>query len=233
LLQQTGSAFTEHGWKWDIGFQIAVISLFLLVTLLGANQEKTLRIYIYLYIIAGVGLAFLLYHLKRLAVTYTRGQPSHAAGFKALFSPIDAQFASYLSSRVTGVMIIVAIYTYVITSFAAIYYYIDHCNTENDLCAYVDFSPVNRKWIQERDYDWKNFSINPEATVNGGTYSKISVFLPYLYFSVVTTTTVGYGDVYPISVTAVWLVILHHLVSIVLLIGIAGQVAGFTMRQSP
>jgi len=43
-------------------------------------------------------------------------------------------------------------------------------------------------------------------------------FLPYLYFSVVTTTTVGYGDISPRTLTATWLVIIHHLIAIALLI---------------
>ena len=54
--------------------------------------------------------------------------------------------------------------------------------------------------------------------------------LPYLYFSVVTTTTVGYGDISAKSVTATWIVILHHVIAVALLIGMAGQVAGFVLK---
>jgi hypothetical protein len=54
--------------------------------------------------------------------------------------------------------------------------------------------------------------------------------LPYLYFSVVTSTTVGYGDIYPLSASAVWIVIVHHVFAIFLLIALLGQVSGFNAR---
>ncbi len=44
----------------------------------------------------------------------------------------------------------------------------------------------------------------------------------------VTSTTVGYGDISPLSVSAVWIVIVHHLASIILLIAVVTQLASFS-----
>jgi len=48
----------------------------------------------------------------------------------------------------------------------------------------------------------------------------------------VTSTTVGYGDISPLSVSAVWIVIVHHLASIILLIAVVTQLASFSGTQS-
>ncbi|MBV8737341.1 MAG: hypothetical protein JO007_08800 [Alphaproteobacteria bacterium] len=46
-----------------------------------------------------------------------------------------------------------------------------------------------------------------------------------------TSTTVGYGDIYPLTESARWMVIIHHITSIILLIVIVGQVASITIES--
>jgi hypothetical protein len=60
----------------------------------------------------------------------------------------------------------------------------------------------------------------------------VDKFLPYLYFSVVTSTTVGYGDVSPLSVSAAWIVIIHHLIAIVLFVVVVAQLGNFTISPA-
>ena len=47
----------------------------------------------------------------------------------------------------------------------------------------------------------------------------------------VTTTTVGYGDITPISNSAVWIVIFHHLTSIILLVGVVAQLTNLQATE--
>jgi hypothetical protein len=150
---------------------------------------------------------------------------------------LDKQFVDFLQARGAGLLVFLALYGFVITTFAFTYYYVDHCKETDFVCRrIVDLTPFNVEPTHNgKEPAGRNFNqISPNLGCdNSAPECPISFrrFLPYLYFSVVTTTTVGYGDISPRSVTAVLLVLMHHLIAIALLIGVAGQVAGVVARQ--
>jgi hypothetical protein len=150
---------------------------------------------------------------------------------------IDKQFVEFLETRGVGFVVFLALYGFVITVFAFVYYYVDHCESRDVVCSrIVDLRKFNADPSKDDPpTPYRNFSaIDPLLGCEEGKRDcpiSLRQFLPYLYFSVVTTTTVGYGDISPRTVTATWLVIIHHLIAITLLIGVAGQVAGMVAQQ--
>jgi hypothetical protein len=149
---------------------------------------------------------------------------------------IDKQFMDFMQTRGAGLVVFLALYGFVIVVFAFVYYYVDHCDTNDAVCIrIVDSRKLNADAIKDDPpTPFKNFvQVDPNLGCEEGKQCALTMrqFLPYLYFSVVTTTTVGYGDISPRTVTATWLVIIHHLIAIALLIGVAGQVAGMVAQQ--
>jgi hypothetical protein len=138
---------------------------------------------------------------------------------------IDREILKFLKARLAGFLMFALLYSLVIIGFSTTYYYIDNCETGTFACGLVVQDGFTG--IGDSTDGAKNF----RGIVPSKSGTTLRQFLPYLYFSVVTTTTVGYGDISPKSVTAAWLVIIHHLVAIGLLIGVAGQVAGLSIRQ--
>lgn len=143
---------------------------------------------------------------------------------------------SYLANRYNIIGVISILYVYVIITFAGLYYYIDHCS--GDFCNIISSQLLTPADPAHPRKDSGNFNFDPKNldgdTPGHGDQAALGFtarrFLPYLYFSVVTSTTVGYGDITPVTITAVGIVILHHLVTIVLLVGIVGQIAGMSSR---
>jgi hypothetical protein len=150
---------------------------------------------------------------------------------------IDKKFIDFLETRGAGLVVFLALYGFVIIVFAFVYYYVDHCDLRDVVCTQiVDLRKFNADASKDDPPSpYRNFSgIDPLLGCNEDNKDcliSLRQFLPYLYFSVVTTTTVGYGDLTPRTVTATWLVIIHHLIAIALLIGVAGQVAGMVAQQ--
>jgi Ion channel len=119
--------------------------------------------------------------------------------------------------------------------FSGIYYYVDNCDSANFPCSLVDYQTFLSKDKPDLSKDKPeclSFSsirpqvadgANPCISHRNATEFSFEKFLPYFYFSMVTTTTVGYGDITPISNSAVWIVIFHHLTSIILLVGVVAQ----------
>jgi hypothetical protein len=227
-------------WRYDVAIFSAMMLFSALFMLLpGMNSSNTYSVYLYSTLSLIVALLALNFALRRHA--------AHGALRSDVVDRwvsgriIDAQITDYLARRWLGLILIFTTYAFVIVSFSTIYYYIDHCSEEHFPCTFVD-SSLLRQDDDATARGWKNFNVNPAETwfdvdrstgrVYGGEVGRLKVFLPYLYFSVVTSTTVGYGDIFPVSITAVWLVIVHHFISIILLIGFAGQVAGFSVEES-
>jgi hypothetical protein len=156
----------------------------------------------------------------------------------------DTQFARYVATRAQIIFLVTMAYLYVVVSFAAIYYHVDNCDHANRLCSFV----VYKGFLSEqpdKELCWSFRRIPPVAYGNKTGADpglcedhkatqpfSVERFLPYLYFSMVTSTTVGYGDLAPLSVTAVWIVIIHHLVSIILLVAVVAQLANFSIPSS-
>lgn len=155
------------------------------------------------------------------------------------FAPkfLDQQLVEFIRGRGMGLFMFCVLYGLVIMFFGFAYYYVDNCESDTSpACKIIDTKLFNsdQKAEYTDDHKYRHFTtIDPRLGCNGATGCALSLrrFQQYLYFSVVTTTTVGYGDIAPRSVTAVWLVILHHLIAVALLLGLAGQVAGIVLQQ--
>lgn len=142
---------------------------------------------------------------------------------------MDREVLKFLKDRFAGLLLFVFLYSTIIFGFSVAYYYIDNCERHNDyICNIVNTEPFLQSTTTGLNFSNINVQTCGEGQVCTTTFGP---FLPYLYFSVVTSTTVGYGDISPKSVTAAWLVIVHHLLAIGLLIGVAGQVAGFVAKE--
>lgn len=164
-----------------------------------------------------------------------------------IVQPIDNQFTGYIASRWFPIAVTTLLYGYVAGSFASVYYYVDNCDHAYYPCSVVNYEPYLQTENQNTEKCWSFHSIAP-AGASGDEQEKehdlcnfpfhtnqtpfdLKRFFPYLYFSVVTSTTVGYGDIYPLSISAAWIVIIHHFISIVLLVATAGQLAGFAFEE--
>ncbi len=163
--------------------------------------------------------------------------------------PFELQLGQYMSSRGATILLVTGTYLYVILTMACVYHYIDTCDRRFAICDLVSYqnflpAPPTRPADTSADSEncWSFHAIAPPSVLYGAPANtctnhaashlfRISGFVPYLYFAVVTSTTVGYGDIYPLSMTAAWIVMFHHLISIILLVGIVGQFAGFQFRE--
>jgi hypothetical protein len=155
-------------------------------------------------------------------------------GFTALWmeaNPLDVLAIRHLIDRSVGIGISIIIYAYVIFSFSGLYYYMDTCDTRWISCDVLNGLNRPRVDLCEETTTNANFSgIQTKRCGADPTFS-LNDFLPYLYFSVVTSTTVGYGDIFPQSAAARWIVIVHHIVAVILLVGVAGQMAGLSVNS--
>jgi hypothetical protein len=156
--------------------------------------------------------------------------------------PFDTQFGRFIASILRNVGMVTLIYLYVVTTFAALYYHIDNCDHTDGVCKFVNY----HKYTGSDDASTRCWTFNSVAPLAADANSPdlcethktdkpftMTRFLPYLYFSMVTSTTVGYGDIAPLSVSAVWLVIIHHAVSIIVLIALVAHIAKFEPTSGP
>jgi len=164
--------------------------------------------------------------------------------FLAMWSAVaffDNEFARYPASRAHNILLVTMVYLYVVISFAGVYFHIDNCDHEDILCSFIVYERLLTYQSDSNELCWSFHSIPPLAYNNKPevdlckdhkTSEQFSLrrVLPYLYFSMVTST-VGYGDIYPISISAVWIVILHHLIAIIVFVGVVAQLANFALPQ--
>lgn len=156
--------------------------------------------------------------------------------------PFDTQFARFIASILPNVALVTLIYLCVVTAFASLYYHIDNCDHADGLCRLVTYQRYTGS-DEGGQRCWTFSSVaplaaDPDSSALCKTHKTdkpftINRFLPYLYFSMVTSTTVGYGDIAPLSVSAIWLVIIHHVVSIIVLIALVAHIAGFQPTSKP
>ena len=218
---------------------IVIIPFLLIIAILANFNNPSVAENVHAILLPLVGLLayfaaqIYLNRLERLLVF--EGRPRRYVSLFPFTYP-DVILTEFVGSKVSGLMIMIAIYFFTMISFASLYYYVDHCSATDPMCRLVDKEPVKYSAEEQSDNsatkrESANFFLI--ASCAGGVPDcRITVnrFLPYLYFSVVTTTTVGYGDISAKSVTATWIVILHHVIAVALLIGMAGQVAGFVLK---
>jgi hypothetical protein len=157
--------------------------------------------------------------------------------------PFDTKFGAYIATRLPAILLVILAYLYIVVTFGGVYYYIDNCDHAEFPCNNVNYSRFLGKPAEGNETCWTFNAITPLAAgekvppnlcENHLTTKPFSIdaFLPYLYFSMVTSTTVGYGDIAPLSISAVWIVIVHHLASIILLIAVVTQLASFSASLS-
>jgi hypothetical protein len=157
--------------------------------------------------------------------------------------PFDAKYGGHLAGRLPAILLVTLAYAYIVITFAGVYYYFDNCDSGGFPCRIVDYHRFVPPTGDTKETCWSFNIIPPQAdSVEGhpnlclnhrqANPLTIKAFLPYLYFSMVTSTTVGYGDISPVSVSAVWIVICHHLLAIILLIGVVTQLANFSSESS-